>query len=138
MNAVIYPQESYAIIGACFEVYNEKGCGFLEPIYHECLELEFGMQKIPFVHEPPLPVSYKGVRLQHRYSPDFSCWDKIILELKACEKIVEDHIAQVLNYLNATGFALGLVVNFGHFPRLEYRRVARTRKLKGLHSRTFA
>ena len=127
MNDLIYPEESYAIMGACFDVYNEKGCGFLEPVYHDCLEIELGLRTIPFVHEPALPLSYKGFPLKHSYSPDFICWEKIVLELKACDRLSDDHIAQVLNYLNATGHALGLLVNFGHYPKLEYRRIARTR-----------
>jgi len=125
MSNLIYPDESYAIMGACFDVYNEKGCGFLEPVYHDCLELELGMRKIAFFHEPQLPLTYKGHPLKHTYSPDFTCWDKIVLELKACDRLAKEHVAQVLNYLNATGYALGLLVNFGHYPKLEYQRVAR-------------
>lgn len=127
MSDLIYPQESYAIMGACFDVYNDKGCGFLEPIYHDCMEIELGLRGIPFVHEPSLKLSYKGVALKHSYSPDFICWEKIVLELKACDKLAEDHVAQVLNYLHATGCQLGLLVNFGHYPKLEYRRVANAR-----------
>jgi GxxExxY protein len=134
MSEVIYPDESYAIIGACFDVYNEKGCGFLEPIYHDCMELELGLRSIPFLHEPPLALTYKGMPLKHTYSPDFTCWNKIVLELKAVEKLAEEHVAQVLNYLNATGYQLGLLVNFGHYPKLEYRRIANTRQ----HSRPSA
>ncbi len=139
MSELIYPEESYAIMGACFDVYNEKGCGFLEPIYHDCLEIEFGLRGIPFQHEPPLSLSYKGIALKHGYSPDFACWNKIIIELKACEKLADDHVAQVLNYLNATGYELGLLVDFGHHPKLEYRRIARTQR-PGFrsHSREFA
>lgn len=127
MSELIYPEESYAIIGACFDVYNEKGRGFLEPIYHDCMEVELGLRGIPLLHEPSLSLSYKGVRLKHTHSPDFTCWDKIVLELKACEAITEEHVAQVLNYLHATGCKLGLLVNFGHYPKLEYRRIANTR-----------
>ena len=130
MSELIYPEESYAIMGACFDVYKEKGCGFLEPVYHDCMEIELRLRKIPFVHEPPLPLTYKGFPIKHTYSPDFSCWDKIILELKACEKITDEHVAQVLNYLNATGYKLGLLVNFGHHPKLEYRRIANTRSFR--------
>ena len=127
MSELIYPEESYAIMGACFDVYNEKGCGFLEPIYHDRMEVELGLRKIPFLHEPTLGLSYEGVQLKHTYSPDFTCWDKIVLKLKACEKIADEHVAQVLNYLNATGYKLGLLVNFGHDPKLEYRRIANSR-----------
>jgi len=131
MNELIYPEESYAILGACFDVYNDKGSGFLEPIYHDCLAIELGIRGIPFLHEPILALSYKGVAIKHTYSPDFSCWGKIILELKACDKLADEHVAQTLNYLNASGYTLGLLINFGHFPKLEYRRIANSR----MHSR---
>ncbi len=75
---LIYKEESYAIIGACFEIYKNKGCGFHEPIYHECLEIEFEFQRIPFLSKPPQTLQYRG---------------------------------------------LGLLVNFGHYPRLEYERL---------------
>jgi GxxExxY protein len=126
MASLIYPEESYQLVGACFEVYNEKGSGFLEPVYHDCMELELGARKIPFRHEPALSLSYKGVPLKRPYTSDFTCWDKIILELKAVERLADEHVAQVLNYLNATGYSLGLLVNFGHYPDLEYRRIVRT------------
>ena len=128
MSELIYPDESYAIMGACFEVYNDKGCGFLEPVYHDCMEIELGLRKIPFVHEALLTLSYKGIALKHPYSPDFTCWKKIILELKACEILTDAHVAQILNYLNATGYELGLLVNFGHYPKLESKRIVRTKR----------
>ncbi len=128
MSNLIYPEESYAIMGACFDVYNEKGCGFLEPVYHDCMELELALRKIPFLHEPQLPLTYKGVTLKHSYSPDFTVWDKIVLELKACEKLTDEHVAQVLNYLNATGYELGLLVNFGRYPKLESKRIVRSKR----------
>ena len=138
MRTVVFAEQSYAIMGACFEVYNDKGCGFLEPIYHDCLEVEFALRRIPFVHEPQLPLTYKGVSLKHRYSPDFACWEKIILEVKACQRLADEHTAQVLNYLNASGYELGLLVNFGHFPKLEYKRLARTGGSVEIDSRQFA
>jgi GxxExxY protein len=127
MSDLIYPDESYAIIGACFEVYNDKGCGFHEPVYHDCLGIELGLRSIPFVHEPALALAYKGFPLKHTYSPDFTCWNKIVLELKACERLADEHVAQVLNYLSASDYQLGLLVNFGAYPKLEYKRIARTR-----------
>ena len=130
MTEIIYPEESYKIIGACFEVYNEKGCGFLEPVYHDSFEIELGLRYIPFLHEPRLELFYKGRPLRHPYSPDFTCWDKIVVELKAVEKLTDEHVAQVLNYLHATGYELGLLVNFGHHPDLEYRRIVRSGKIR--------
>ena len=128
MSELIYPDESYAIMGACFDIYNDKGCGFHEPVYHDCMGIELGLRQIPFAHEPSLALTYKGFSLKHTYSPDFTCWNKIVLELKACEKLADEHVAQVLNYLHAGGYELGLLVNFGHYPRLEYKRLARTKR----------
>lgn len=123
MKDLIYKDESYRIIGACFEVYKEKGCGFLEAVYQECLEMEFELQGMLCVPQKPLPLAYKGRPLKQRYTADFICFDKIILELKAVSALADEHRAQVLNYLNATGFKLGLLVNFGHHPKLEYERI---------------
>ncbi len=125
---LIYKEESYAIIGACFEVYKDKGCGFHEPIYHECLEIELEFQKIPFLSKPPQTLQYRGRTLVQTFSPDFICHEKIILEIKAASALIDEHRAQVLNYLAAqylaaTGCKLGLLVNFGHYPRLEYERL---------------
>ena len=130
MSEIIYKKESYAIIGACFEVYNEKRCGFLEPVYHECLMIEFECQRIPAISKPELTLSYRGRMLLQTYNPDFVCFGKIILELKTVSKLTDEHRAQVLNYLNATGFELGLLVNFGHCPGLEYERIAKTQPPK--------
>lgn len=104
-------------------IYKEKGCGFLEPVYHECLEIEFALQAIPFLSKPPLTLQYRGHTLVQTFSPDFLCYDKIILEIKAVSALADEHRAQVLNYLSATGCKLGLLVNFGHYPRIEYERL---------------
>ena len=120
---LIYREESYAILGACFEVYKEKSNGFTEPIYQECLALEFGLQKIPFLPQASLAIAYKGHPLKHRFVPDFVCYEKIIVEIKAVSQLTDEHRAQVLNYLKATGFKLGFLVNFGHYPKLEYERI---------------
>ena len=124
MSEIIYPEESYRIMGACFEVYKEKGCGFLEAVFQECLELEFGDQAIPFAAQQQLALSYKGRRLKQTYTPDFICFGKIIVEIKAVSALTGEHRAQVHNYLKATGYKLGLLVNFGHFPKVESERVA--------------
>lgn len=120
---LLYKDESYAIIGACFEVYKEKGNGFVEPVYQDCLELEFGFQKIPFSPQSMLRLNYKGVELTQRYVPDFLCYEKIIVEIKAVKQLTDEPRAQVLNYLKAAGLRLGLLVNFGHYPKLEYERI---------------
>jgi GxxExxY protein len=125
---LIYKEEAYAIMGACFAVYRDKGCGFLEPVYQECMEIEFDHLRLPAVSHPVLSLAYRGRPLKHSYQPDFVCFGKIVLELKALSQLVDEHRAQVLNYLNATGFQLGLLVNFGHYPGLEWERIANTRR----------
>src|SRR5881275_97231 len=120
---IILKDESYAIVGACFAVYNDKGRGFLEPVYHECLEIEFDLQGIPCLSKPPQTLQYRGRTLVQTFSPDFICYDKIIVEIKAVSELIDEHRAQLLNYLSATGCKLGLLVNFGHYPRLEYERL---------------
>lgn len=127
MAEILFRDESYAISGACMEVYREKGCGFLEAVHQECVEIEMELQGIPFVAQEPLTLDYKGRPLKSRYEPDFVCYGKIIVELKAVKEIIGDHRAQVQNYLKATGFQLGLLVNFGHFPKLEIERIVNTR-----------
>lgn len=122
---IIYRDESYAIMGACFEVYKEKGCGFLEGVYQECLALEFALQQIPVIAQIPLELAYKGRPLQQKYVPDFVCFDKIILEIKAVTQLDDVHRAQVHNYLRSTGYKLGLLVNFGHHPLLQHERIVR-------------
>jgi GxxExxY protein len=110
-------------MGACFEVYKEKGCGFLEAVYQESLELELSDQGIPFVAQCRLALSYKGRPLKQAYSADLVCFGKIIVELKAVSAITDEHRAQVHNYLRATGHRLGLLVNFGHYPKLGTERI---------------
>ncbi len=130
MTEIIHKKESYATIGACFEVYNEKGCGFLEPVYQECLGIELEYQRIPAIPKPSLTLSYRERILTQTYAPDFVCFERIIVELKAVSVLTDEHRAQLLNYLHATGFDLGLLVNFGHYPKLEYERIAKTQRIK--------
>lgn len=118
--ALLFEQESYAILGACFEVYKQKGCGFLEPVYQRCLQIELSLRSVPAVAKPGLQLDYKGTILDLTYEPDFVCFGKIILEIKAVSALDDVFRAQVHNYLKATGFELGLLVNFGAHPKLEY------------------
>lgn len=127
MEDLIYRDEAFKIMGTCFEVYTYKGCGFLEPVYQDCLEIELALRAIPFVPQQSLTLEYKGKRLEHTYEPDFICYDKIIMEIKALSQLTDEHRAQVINYLHATEFKLGLLVNFGHYPKLEWERFANTR-----------
>lgn len=120
-----YEEESYRIRGSIFEVYREMGCGFLEAVYQECLEKELGKQGIPFAAQRELALHYKGGRLEQTYKPDFICFERIIVELKAVKELAGEHRAQVHNYLKATGLELGLLVNFGHYPKVEIERIVK-------------
>ncbi|MBL9184097.1 MAG: GxxExxY protein [Verrucomicrobiaceae bacterium] len=120
---LLYPDESFAIRGALFEVYKNKGSGFLEPVYQECLEIEFRLAGVPAIAQPRLQLDYKGTLLKSEYIPDFICFDKIIVELKAVKELTDAHRAQVQNYLKATGFKLAFLVNFGHHPLIEIERI---------------
>ena len=124
---LIFEAESYNIIGACFEVYREKGCGFLESVYQECMEIELRLQGVQFLPQKVLALDYKGCPLRATYAPDFICHDKIILELKAVTELIDEHRAQVQNYLRATRFKLGLLVNFGHYPKVQIERIVAER-----------
>lgn len=125
MAEILNKDESYAIMGACFEVYKEMGCGFVEPVYQECLEMELGLRAIPSRPQIELVLRYKDRRLDQTYKPDFICYEKIIVEIKAVTSLTDKHRAQVHNYLKATGFKLGLLVNFGHHPKVEWERIVR-------------
>ena len=132
MAEIIYKEESYKIIGACFEVYKQKGCGFTEPVYQECLKIEFDLQNIPYVFEPIIQLEYKGHVLDQYFKPDFVCYNKIIVELKAVSKLIDENRAQTINYVNATDFDLGLLANFGHFPKLEHERFGNKRVYRSI------
>ncbi len=123
---LILKDECYSIIGACFEVYKNKGCGFHEPVYQECLGIEFEHCRIPAIALPALSLEYRDRILQQKYFPDFVCYGKIIVELKALTQLTDEHRAQLLNYLKAGSFELRLLVNFGHYPKLQYERIAKT------------
>ncbi len=120
---MLYADEVYKILGACFEVYKRMGCGFLEAVYQECLEIEFEHRDIPFAAQQELKLTYRDRELKQRYVPDFVCYGQIIVELKAISEMSSDHQAQLLNYLHGSGMQVGLLANFGHYPKLEYKRM---------------
>ena len=103
------------------EVHKELGCGFLEAVYQEALAREFEIEKIPFRSQPPIKILYKGEFLNKKYQPDFICFEKVILEIKALSTISGTEESQLLNYLKATQLTIGLLINFGT-KSLEYKR----------------
>jgi len=125
MVEILFKDESYRIMGACFEVYNQLGSGFLEPVYQEAVGIELAMRHIPFGAKVDLKLQYKGQLLAAKYEADFICFEAIVLEVKAVSAFHDRHRAQVHNYLKATGYRLGLLVNFGAHPKLEYERIVR-------------
>ena len=114
--------ETYAIRGAIFEVYKEMGNAWREEVYQQCMERELSMRGIPFDSKKPLAILYKGRPIDKTYEPDIVCYGDIIVELKAVEKLGEEHRAQLLNYLRITKSPLGLLVNFGSYPQVEIER----------------
>jgi len=119
---LLFQEEVFRIQGAIFEVNREMGAGFLEAVYQECLALEFAARGIPFAATPTLHLRYKGASLRQSYSPDFVCFDSVLVELKAVREIAPEHRAQIINYLRATGLRLGLLVNFGSAPKARVER----------------
>ena len=115
--------ETYQVLGACFEVYNEMGRGFLESVYQECLEVEPTSHGIPFKAQQPIALVFKGQNLQRTFTPDLLCFGKVVVELKAVRRLAADHRAQLINYLKACRLEVGLLVNFGSYPQLEYERI---------------
>lgn len=115
-------KQTFAIIGAAMEVHSQLGSGFLEPVYQEALAIELAECRVPYTREVPIPVTYKGVRLECAYRADFVCYGEVLVELKAIAKVGNVEIAQLVNYLKATGLKRGLLLNFGS-DRLDYKRV---------------
>ena len=121
---LIYKEETYAIRGAIYEVYKNLGAGFLEAVYQEALEMELSARGIPFRSQAEIEIQYKGKTLNQFYRADIICYDKIILELKAVKALLPEHEAQLQNYLRATGFHLGLLINFSNSKGAEIKRFA--------------
>ena len=122
MTEIIYKEESYKIIGACFEVHKTLGHGFKESVYKDALEVEFKKIGVPFQREKSYNIFYKEEKLKHFFVADFIVYDTIILEIKIGQYIGDPYLKQTLNYLKASGLKLGIVINFGT-SSLEYQRV---------------
>ncbi|MFA5436526.1 MAG: GxxExxY protein [Candidatus Neomarinimicrobiota bacterium] len=119
---MLFKSESYNIIGACLEVHKKPGHRFPEAVYQEALSIEFDLRYIAYQREVALDITYKGHTLNKNYYADFLCYGKIILELKALSAINHEHEAQLLNYLKASGYKLGILVNFGE-PSLKFKHM---------------
>lgn len=124
---LIFKNEVYAIVGAAIEVSNKLGSGFLEAVYQEALYLELTSRGIPTKQQVPVKINYKGKILQKKYIADFLYYDQILVEIKAIKSITVIEEAQILNYLNATGYTLGLIINFGN-PKLDWERYIVTQR----------
>ena len=123
---LLYKDEVYAIIGAAMDVYNNLGPGFLEAVYQEAMEIETASRKIPALPAQKLYIEYKGTPLKKFYEADLICYEKIIVEIKAMDKLTSREEAQILNYLKATGMQVGVLINFGAHNDLEWKRLVLT------------
>ena len=128
MAELLFKNEVYAIIGAAMEVYNQIGPGFSEAIYQEALEIESESRKMPNNPQQEIYIDYKGTKLKQFFKPDFIFYDKIIVEIKALDRLTSREESQLLNYLKATGLPLGLLINFGADKDLEWKRMVLTQK----------
>ncbi|MCD6066286.1 MAG: GxxExxY protein [Bacteroidetes bacterium] len=117
---------TYKTIGCCFDVHNELGKGFSEIVYKDALEYELKKRNINYSREKKFEIKYKDIILPHCFFADFVINDQIILEVKAQQGVIDEHIKQVLNYLAISECELGLLVNFGE-SSLKYKRLALTK-----------
>lgn len=124
---LIYKEEVYAIVGAAMEVYNTLGAGFLEPVYQEAFEIELGLRGIPFSAKRELRITYKNSILTKSYVADLIVFEKIIVEVKALANLTTREEAQLLNYLKATGYQVGVLINFGSDRKLDWKRMVFTK-----------
>ena len=125
VSDLILKDEVYAVVGAAIEVHRELGPGFLESIYQEAMEIELKARKIPFVPQLPISVRYKDVTLKRQYFADLVCFEQIVVEIKALDRLSGTEQAQVLNYLKGTGFPVGILINFGNHGRLQWKRLVK-------------
>lgn len=124
MADLLLAEEVYAIVGAAYEVHNELGRGYLEAVYQEGMEIELGLCGVPFVSQCELEIRYKGKPMRKKYCADFVCFGSVIVEIKAMDKLTGREESQLLNYLKATGFRVGVLINFGG-ERVEWKRMVR-------------
>lgn len=123
MAELVLKDEVYAIVGAAIEVYNELGSGFLEAVYQEAMEIELELRGISFERQKQLCIYYKGRCLEKKYFADLLCFGNVLVELKVMREIGRGEESQLLNYLNATGLRVGIIINFGDPGRLDWKRM---------------
>ena len=128
MSELLYRSEVFAVVGAAMEVHTILGPGFLESVYQEAFEIELAARNLPFEPQKELRIFYKGRCLEKSYIADFVAFGGIVVEIKALERLSSREEAQLLNYLKATDFKVGLLINFGSVGRLEWKRMALTKK----------
>jgi GxxExxY protein len=119
--------KTYEIIAAAMEVHRILGPGFLEAVYHEAMCIECNLKSMSFQKEVELPISYKKRLLETRYRADFVCFSDVLVEIKALKQLTTNEEAQIINYLKATVFQTGLLLNFGS-KSLEFKRFVLTGK----------
>lgn len=122
MPEIILKDEVYAVAGAAMEVYYTLGTGFLEAVYQEALEVELSRRKIPFESQKPLALTYKNIVLEKPYFADLICYGQIVVELKVLSRLTNLEMAQIINYMKITKHRVGLLINFGSMPKLEWKR----------------
>lgn len=127
-DTIIFKDEVYQIAGAAMDVYNQLNSGFLENVYLDAMAIELQLRNIPFAVQIPVKVQYKNFTLDRHYTPDMVCYDKIIVELKAIKQISAVEEAQMINYLKASGFKVGVLLNFGYPQKLEWKRFIYTHR----------
>lgn len=118
--------EVFAIVGAAMEVHKFLGCGFLEPVYQEAFEIELQNRSLPYRTQQENPVQYKSKTLKKKCIADLIVFEKIMVELKAENHLTTTDEAQALNYLKASGFKVGVLINFG-VKSMEWKRIVKTR-----------
>ncbi len=122
MTELIYKDEVFAIVGAAIEVHRVLGSGFLEAVYQEAMEIETASRKISYVSQQILQIQYKQHTLKKEYIADMVCFEKIIVEFKALDQLTGKEESQLINYLKATGYKVGVLINFGSNKKLEWKR----------------
>jgi GxxExxY protein len=125
MTELLLKEEVFAIVGAAIEVHRELGSGFLEAVYQEAMAIEMTDRALPVQAQQALSIRYKKRLLVKQYVPDFICYNQIIVELKALDRLSGTEESQLLNYLKASGHRVGVLVNFGSPGKLEWKRFVR-------------